>query len=265
MGRGPSARWIDIRMTLASSLGDDCTAPYDDDFIEVYGPRSSPHGVPSRSPRQGFRGCRPGCSSRSSSPTTAGALRRSSRRCSRSVLLRSPMGALPAAGQAGGARAGAGRTARPLPALRRYLVRGGHPAGRDAKALARGHAGGDRGRRRGHPGKGEAGGDASVLRIPPRRDAAAHGEVEEGAIGGCRGRRCLTPASATFVLALVQALMLSSSSGSYHTSIGAPRARGVAGHFGDSPARTQKISLFDQYDGFSSPGSLAAVMQECAS
>src|SRR5215218_3795094 len=74
-----------------------------------------------------------------------------------------------------------------------------------------------------------------------------------------------TPARATFVLALVQALMLSSSSGSYHTSIGAPRARGVAGHFGDSPARTQKISLFDQYDGFSSPGSLAAVMQECAS
>src|SRR5215212_114631 len=43
--RGTSGRWIDIKMTLASSLEDDCTAPYDDDFIEVYGPRSSPHLV----------------------------------------------------------------------------------------------------------------------------------------------------------------------------------------------------------------------------
>src|SRR5829696_5955696 len=45
MGREPSGRWIDIRMTLASSLEDDCTAPYDDDFIEVNGSRSSPHLV----------------------------------------------------------------------------------------------------------------------------------------------------------------------------------------------------------------------------
>ena len=50
---------------------------------------------------------------------------------------------------------------------------------------------GDRGRRRGYSGREEAGGDSPVLRVPPRRDAAAHGEVEEGSIGVCGGRRGL--------------------------------------------------------------------------
>jgi hypothetical protein len=43
--RVPSGRPIDIRKRVASSLESDCTVPYDDDFILVYGPRSSPHLV----------------------------------------------------------------------------------------------------------------------------------------------------------------------------------------------------------------------------
>jgi hypothetical protein len=54
IGTVPSGRSINIRMTVASSLESDCTAPYDDGFIEAYGSRSSPHLVDGHKTREPF-------------------------------------------------------------------------------------------------------------------------------------------------------------------------------------------------------------------